>query len=1577
MFSILCRNRLPVNGVEMKHFFCLFSLSRKRYWNLFFTRCNMIISIRCLTNFKREQFVKRSYYLFFVMVLFTAGRLSAQVNASFTPSVQFGCPPLVVNFTDQSTGGPTTWRWEFDNGNVSNQKNPVESFSNPGVYNVLEIVSNGTSIDSQVMQIRVYQPPTDSFTSIGNIGCANPCHNVSFINLTIPGSSPVTQYAWDFGDGSLAVQGVNVTHCYSQTGTFSVILVARDSNGCQTNKTLPNYVVIARPPSATVSASPNQTCNSSLLVNFTGNGTSTNGPVTYAWYFGNGNTSAQKNPTQTYYSGVFNPILIVTDSLGCQDTARTQVAVTNVQAAFTSATTQACAGIPVQFTDSSNFALTWSWHFGDGGTSTLQNPTHVYNATGNYTVSLAVSYGPCKDSVSHVNYINVTQPVNFTVNANNTSACRAPFTVNFSNTAVGATAYTWNFGDSTVTSNLSNPSHTYTASGSYTVSLGVANAAGCVNTQTLTNFINIGGPNASFSVDSFHGCAPLTDGFTNTSTSSTPIVSYQWVFGDGGGSTSQNPTYTYNATGSYLPYLVVTNAAGCKDTAYAIDSVIVGNTLNPNFIALPLVQCVDQPVSFTNQTLGGGANTHYLWNFGDGQTSNLINPIHAYTDTGKYDITLTVTNQGCSKDTIRLKYIMIVVPKADFKFTFSCNSPTSVTFRDTSEGADTWYWDFGDGTTSTLKDPPVHNYALQGSYVVKLIVTNTVTGCVDSTKKTLPIGTPHVAFGSDVTSGCKSLVVHFSDSSVFASGWLWKFGDGGTSSLKNPVHSYADTGRYTVTLIINPGATCADTVVVTNYITVYGIIGDPIASPPVGCSPLSVAFTDSSRSYLGTIVSWKWHFGVNNDSSSIQNPVYVYNAAGNFIANLKVTDSHGCTGSYNKSISTKNVLAFFTSDTIVCPGELAHFTNLSQNGGSYRWEFGDNTTSNDTNATHSYASSGDYIVSLIAVNATYGCRDTFSSPYVVHVDTPIISFAPSSTFAQCPPFPVQFTNTSNRMDLKWLWQFGDGDTSTVANPYHIYKFPGYYSVTLIGTDSSGCVGRRTYVNLIQVKGPIGQFQATPTVGCVPLTVQFSGTTQSTESSIFVTGSGSSYSDQVAVQYTYTVPGRYYPVYTLTDSFGCQVAYPTATITVGSYPYPNLPPDTTVCRGNYVQLNLPAGDSIQTSETFTWTSNLSQTYLTCDTCQSPVCQSPDTIIYYIKSSSFYSSATASATCTARDTFVVNVDALPQIFPGLDFRVCPNDTIQMHAGPNVTAATWSPNLFISDSSIANPKVWPLDTITYRVTGVNDAGCSISRIVRVYPITKVVADIAVRDTSVCAGSQVPIDVVVTQASIKDTTFQWYPSTYLNSPTSQFATATLPAGNYTYTVIVRSSTCIADTGSMHITVSSPPDLEAGDKQTVAVGTTVQLYAASHQNVTYTWTPAYDSLSCTICRKPYITVNKTETVHVVAENQYGCKTEDSVQLSVLECDNKAVFVPNTFTPNNDGLNDRLFVRGGGLRGIEYFRVFDRWGDLVFETHDISDGWDGSVKGKPGDIATYVYVLKGVCSSGSTVDMSGNVTLVR
>ncbi|MCW5908201.1 MAG: PKD domain-containing protein [Chitinophagales bacterium] len=1516
--------------------------------------------------------MKKIFTLFVLLFVVARFELAAQLQCGIQASFTYGCPPLVVNFFDQSTGGATGHFWDFDNNGVGNstQQNPVYTFVNPGTYNVKHIITNGSQVDSCNIIIKVFMPPAANFTSPNPTGCILPCHNVSLINLATPGESPILEYVWDFGDGTLPVSlfppQANTTHCYNQTGSFAVTLIVRDSNTCQSNFTIPGYVAIGNKPTITASAAPTQSCNSPTLVSFTSSGSSPNGGVSYQWFFGNGGNSTLQNPTQVYFNGIYDPYVVISDALGCKDSAFMHVEITKVDAGFTVANTNVCRNIPMQFTDTSNFAATWLWNFGDGTTSTQQNPLKTYTTNGTYTVTLTVSYNGCVDTETKTAYITVTDPVQFTFTANDTSDCYAPFTVNFTSVASGpAASYLWDFGDGN-TSNQQNPIHTYTAEGSFTVSLSVANAAGCVNTKTYNNYINVHVIDAVFDLDSNNGCTPMTVTFTNSSTSNVPITSYQWFFGDGTSSSVANPVHVYNTAGQFIPYLIITNADGCKDTMFYPGVVNVGGGITPNFLAVPLIQCVNQTVAFSNLTVGADGTTKYFWEFGDGTTSTLINPVHEYSDTGYYDVKLTVIHQGCSVAIEKIKYILIVVPKAQFGFQFNCTNPTTVAFVDSSQGAHTWFWDFGDGTTSTQQNP-THTFPAQAPYVVTLVVTNNTTGCVDSMKKTLPIGTPQAKFSADTIAGCASFKVTFRDSSIFASSWLWLFGDGTSSNKQNPTKTYADTGKYTVTLIINPGQPCTDTLVKVQYITVYGVKAALEAIPPLGCSPLTVQFRDSSTSYMGSVVAWTWAFGT-GDSSFIQHPTYTYssnNPSANFIVRLTVRDSNGCSATrvFN-GVKTYNPTANFVSDTIVCPGESVKFTNQSIGSNTYTWFFGDGTTSTQANPTHTYTAAGVYSVTLVARNTASGCTDTVTKMNYMYVDTPIADFFVTSDFAPCPPFPVQFYNASNRMDIQWLWYFGDGDTSTFKDPLHVYFYPGDYDVTLIAFDSSGCSDTMTKVAYIRVRGPYGVFTASQDSGCVPVTITITGSVFSTVTSVADMGDGVAFLDSLNVTYDYAEVGTFYPVYTLTDSLGCVVSYPVDTLVIGAIPYPDLPNDTTVCKGNYVQFNLPLGDS------FVWTADQTPNYLSCTNCSNPVSTAPDTITYYV-------TATTNIGCTASDTIVVNVDALPIIFPGVSYRICPGDTLQLSAGPNVQAAVWTPNLFIDDTNLVSPKVWPPDTTIYRVTGTNQTGCSISRIVRINVIEKVVAELDFTDTLLCEGGAVQLSLNVLEASYLDTTFRWIPSAHLNNAFIEDPTFAAPHGTYSYIVITGGGHCIADTDQVTITVAPKPAVEAGDDKIVAVGTEVQLWAASPNPVTYSWTPAVDSFSCVNCRRPFVTVTTNQVVYAHAVNQWGCAASDSVVLKVVDCDPAAVFVPNVFTPNNDDLNDRLYVRGIGLNRLEYFRVFDRWGRLVFETKNINEGWDGTVNGVNADVATYAYVVKAYCSSNAIVEKSGNVTLVR
>jgi gliding motility-associated-like protein len=1532
--------------------------------------------------------VKRGLLLviLFWSLLYTG--VKAQVNAQFSASFLSGCPPLLVNFNDLSTGGVNQWAWDFDGNGTSTLQFPSTSFNSPGLYNVRLVATNtgNGSTDTAFLTIRVFQPPIANFMAPDRYGCIPPCHTVNFVNQTLPGESPITQFIWDFGGSLGTSQQFQPSFCYNQIGNFDVTLLVSDSNGCTASLTRPNYVVIGSQPNAAFTPSATQSCTSPLNVSFNNTSSSSTSPLTYQWSFGGGANSTAQNPNHVYFNGIFDPQLVVTDTIGCTDTATAHIEVTQVTADFSADQTAACIGQAVNFTDLTTFASSWSWNFGDAGTSTQQNPSHTYNAAGTYTVTLTVTYNGCTDTETKTAYITVTPPVTGNFTSTDPTNCTAPWQVTFTaNAGAGATSYQWNFGDNT-TGTGATATHNYTANGTYTVTLGIQNAQGCVFNVTQTNLVSVGPPTANFSVSNTMGCAPLAVNFTNTSTSATPVTTYAWVFGDGGTASTANPSHTYNTAGTYNPTLTITNSAGCTDN-YTFNQIDVGTGVVANFTAFPTVICNNQTVTFTNTSTGVGPGTTYSWSFGDGSTATTASPNHLYSDTGQFTVQLTVMRNGCVDSFSILNLVTVNPPKADFMPDFDCFNPLTVQFNDTSIAPTSWFWDFGDASSSTLQDP-AHTYAANGTYDVTLIVSNINTGCVDSITKPITIGPPNATFSADTTQGCRPLTVQFADSSTFASAWAWDFGDGSPIVFgQTPTHTYQDTGRYTVKLIINPGDPCADSVIIPNMITVFGVYSNIGITPPnTGCSPLTVSFNGSATIFGGgSITTWRWTFG-DGDSAQIQNPSHVYTtnlASQAFQVRLRVTDSNGCTAqtTYNSAATVTNAVADFIADTILCPGELDSFFNISLGNNSYQWDFGDGVTSTLNSPTHAYPNFGTYTVRLVATNGQ-GCTDTTYKQ--ISVTQPVANFSSSATdgFASCPPFPVQFTNLSNRPDFQCIWYFADGDTSTAQNPLHVYFTAGRFDVKLVIFDPvTGCNDSITLQDTVVINGPFGNWNVTPTAGCVPLDVQITGTLTNASNWIADLGDGTVLNNQVNINHTYNSVDSFFINFVLTDSTGCTVPYNVALVDVGEIPYPNLS-DTSVCKGNYVQYNLQSGDTFVWTVTDLATGNPCLNCLSCYDCANPLFTGLDTMLVTV-------TATTYLGCTASDAFTIYVDALPQILPGTNFKICNGESIQLNAG-NVSAATWSGTLqspqdiqYMNDTNLVSPTVNTSglvapDTLRFRVTGTNTLGCAISRLVQVYLIDQVVATLNTLDTIICEGESVQLNLDVNQASWNDTAFSWQPTQYLNNATVEDPIATPPTGDYTYTVTVSSPGCNDATASVNISVKEQPQLEAGDDQTITKGTQIQLYASSAESgLVYGWTTVFsDSLSCYDCRRPYITPTQSQTVYVSATNQYGCAANDSVVLKVVGCDPESVFVPNTFTPNDDGLNDKLFVRGIDLK-LEYFNVFDRWGRMVFTTDNIAQGWDGIIGSKKGDAGTYVYVMKAVCTNGNTVEKSGNVTMIK
>ncbi|MBD3285141.1 PKD domain-containing protein [candidate division WOR-3 bacterium] len=330
------------------------------------------------------------------------------------------------------------------------------------------------------------------------------------------------------------------------------------------------------------------------------------------------------------------------------------------------------AALTVYFTDlSSGNPTEWEWDFGDSRTSTTQNPTHVYEADGSYTVSLTVRNSDGEDTEVKADYISVGASAPTAEFSGAPTSGDAPLTVNFTDESTGEiTDWSWEFGDgNTSTTPSPGPTHEYTDPGTYTVSLTVSNPYGS-DTRTRNDYINVGTapqpPSAEFSASPTSGDAPLVVNFTDESTGNPD--SWSWDFGDGGTSTDQDPSYTYNSGGTYTVSLTATNAQGSNTETKS--NYITVNELNPPvaaFIADPSSGYVPFTHRMTVQFRDESTEDpeEWAWNFGDGGTSTEQNPTHTYTSAGSFEVTLTATN-GDGSDTATDTVVLASLPSEYF-----------------------------------------------------------------------------------------------------------------------------------------------------------------------------------------------------------------------------------------------------------------------------------------------------------------------------------------------------------------------------------------------------------------------------------------------------------------------------------------------------------------------------------------------------------------------------------------------------------------------------------------------------------------------------------------------------------------------------------------------------------------------------------------------------------------------------------------------------------------------------------------------------------------------------------------------
>ncbi len=1081
------------------------------------------------------------------------------------PTVNFkadsACDGDHTYFTDLSSvpgGNIIDWDWDFGDGiGIDSVQYPnyiYASNSSISKYQVSLSVTDNHGCTTQGMDsVITYPLPLPLFTQ------QDVCSEefMSFVDASYSNGGQISQWSWDFGDGSGISTNQNPDYLYNavlNTTNYAVELEVTDVNGCE--NTFTDTVTLYPLPLPAFTAA---TICSGDTTFFTDNSGSTgNTLINWFWDFGDGSGTSVMQDPQYIYSPVssitqFPVQLIVVDGNQCRDTLEQQFTV-NPKPVVDFLFDTACTGDITHFTDSSysngGYLISWNWNFGNNNNSSAnQHPDFQYpnvlNVT-QYEVSLLVEdVNQCYDSVKKwitVNPLPVPQFVFDTV-------CNG-FQTNFTDLSYSnggnIVEWDWDFGNNNDSSDLSNPAYVYphiTNPTNYQVNLEVRDANFCVNDVSanvfvypqpvadynyskacygkITNFYDLSysnggnligwnwdfnaygnsfqedpgfvfpswGPNlTTLIVTDTNGCMDTVSYYVNVDSLPIPgfsysnpcvpgiidftdlsdpngdiIISWQWDFGDFSSSTQQSPAHFYPAVDtSYLVSLVIENTKGCSDTIS--DTIDVFPILTIDFTAT--TECLGDSTHFFDTILSAGMSMQsILWDFGDGTTSTMANPLHMYSFPGSYNVTLSITNQYNCTASVSKTVTVRPLPNTDFTYITDCVFDPTQFFDNTDSAyapAIAWEWDFGDGSALSFQQNPIHAYNVPGIYPVSLQITDLNLCTHTFTQQVLIDSLPVADFVHD--SACLGNNVHFTDvsysSNDFIITWNWDFGDSTTSTQQNPMKFYLSPGTFNVTLIVENSRGCFDTVAKSIYVH---LIPDADFTFSLACYGDTTFFTDLTNPTSTTISTWYWDFGDGN-SSNLPNPYHIYALSGSYTVKLVVGFSNGCLDSVSKSINVFPSPNASFQYTASCNGSPTLFFDNSNGVGSainsWQWNFDDPlsplNTSTSQFPSHTYANSGNYIVSLTVTNSL-GCDDSVQQGVVVYAE-PIADFI---TQSNCDGQLIYFTDISTLPgtgSISWLWNFGDGTSSTMPSPAHNYQAPGIYYVTLIVTDNfTGCM----------------------------------------------------------------------------------------------------------------------------------------------------------------------------------------------------------------------------------------------------------------------------------------------------------------------------------------------------------------------------------------------------------------------------------------------------------------------------------------------------------------------------------------
>jgi PKD repeat protein len=1515
-----------------------------------------------------------------------------------------GCSPYIASFINTSSFADS-YAWDFDDGTTSNLEDANHLFNNTSGFVVsydIQLVafnSNGCN-DTISHPIIVYPLLNLDFDLTGDSGC-------SPLTVALPFVPGVQQYTWDFGDGTGST-AIIPQHTFVNTTTdavdYVITLTGVSPFGCV--DTASSNITIFHTPIAQFSLDQSIGCSplTTELMN------SSIGADLYAWNFGDGNLldSSFLSIQHTYNNSTTlsqNYLLTLNASTsdGCSDSYSQSVTVhPSVVAAFADPS-EFCSPAAVTLQNQSVNASGYLWDLGNGTQSVAYQPNVTYINQDGVSDSLlitlvAFSAQGCIDTVQHDVFIHPTPELIFTLDA--ISSC-TPMNVNITNNSLYTDQIEWSFGDGITANSIDSVlTHSYVNTGStllaYTLTAMASNAAGCFDSgqQTIQVFPM---PSANFVVPGPQ-CSPATISLLNGSTNASLV---EWI---SNGTSQQGGSYNINLINNsdtvliHPISLVATSPYGCQDTL--TQNLVVYPKPYAAFDLDTNVFCGNGQVAIHNWSLYAD---QMLWYYGDGQSSNVTDSIHFYdyinnnSATADFDMQLQVTNEyGCS-DAALQEVIVYPFVTAFFAAPSPQCSPAEITVVSGSQNASYLNWQLASGLSGGNTSITA-NYINESDTLINDMITLIATsayGCSDTLSHAIAVyPKPNASFAMSLDEICYSSVVTINNTSLHASAFAWNYGDGNTADITDSTHTHVYTNTtnsvqaFDLILVASNAWGCSDQA--ENDVTVYPEVNAQIPTINSECSPST--FVLQSITQPSNSVAWYVGDLIFNDELINLSYVNVSDTLLNIDVTLISTSVYGCSDTATQVISTlpKPMADFEMSDVLVCEAGAVTLTNTSAFATAYSWSYGDgqNSTTSLQEHEHEYTSEGAYVgqysIGLTASNI-YGCSDFTSSNYQIYPPV-VAAFAGDTT--GCAPHGVTWMNTSEGA-VSYQWELGNGQESSMETPYALYdgnnSVDTTYTATLVATSIYGCESQVSLpVHVYHT--PIALASVDTTQGCFPTQVTLHNA--SIGASIYQWAYGNGFtSDTTAMYhqvpfYNYTNNPLTYPIQLIASTeMGCQDVT-TTSVTIGPQliasfvmPLEDCSPfatyiDNTSIGGNVYNWNFGDGETSNVYEPnhtfFNW--GMSDTTYTVE---------------LVISDNFG--------CT--DTAITTVAVYP--IPVASFMVSPSQQVWPNATvvlDNTTMAgsinsSWSmgnsTNLYTNEPGSFSYTSWGEYTIQLVVS---NGSCSDTT----YQSIEILPPLPVAAFEGPAEGCVPLTVQFDNLSENHVYSSWSFGDGGSSNTTDPSYTYYQPGTYTVSLIVTGPGGETDQMVQEQIIVVHPRAQAAftitPTEVNVPGEPIYCLNLSSGASGYSWDFGDGTNSTAENPLHEYQEEGVYSIQLIAENSFGCPDTMLLVDVVRAIVGGMIDFPNAFTPSTTGSNggyydansmdnDYFFPMNAGV--VDYhLMIFNKWGELLFESKDVKRGWDGYYRGELCRQDVYVWKVNATFANGESTTQSGDVTLI-